>query len=160
MGRGRPGEQLNHNTELLGAAHGHVMKTTPPSPLLPPPPYSPYTAATQPLLGWYRFHNIFDLATTPIPDPPPLTPSTSGNSNPGKTNPPSFCPHPHFTYTTFYIKTHSCSPKPRLLSPLQEWRDWRMVPWGPLMGGSPMSPVDFKKCQCPLSLSFRFSCRF
>ena len=30
---------------------------------------------------------------------------------------------------------------------------------GPLMVGSPMSPVDSKKWQCPLSLYFRFSCR-
>ena len=31
---------------------------------------------------------------------------------------------------------------------------------GPLMGGSPISPVYFKKWQCPLSLFFKFSCRF
>ena len=31
---------------------------------------------------------------------------------------------------------------------------------GALDEGSPMSPIDFKKWQCPLSLFFRFSCRF
>ena len=30
---------------------------------------------------------------------------------------------------------------------------------GALDGGSPLSPVDFKKWQCPLSLFFRFSSR-
>ena len=31
---------------------------------------------------------------------------------------------------------------------------------GALDGGSPMSPVDFKKWQCLLSLSFKCPCRF
>ena len=31
---------------------------------------------------------------------------------------------------------------------------------GALDGGPPVSPVDFKKWQCPLSLFFKFSCRF
>ena len=31
---------------------------------------------------------------------------------------------------------------------------------GPLIGGPPVSPVDFKKWQCPLSLFLKCPCRF
>ena len=34
------------------------------------------------------------------------------------------------------------------------------LPLGHLMGAPPVSPVDFKKLQCPLSLFLKFPCRF
>ena len=35
-----------------------------------------------------------------------------------------------------------------------------LASYGALDGGSPVSPVDFKKWQCPLSLFLKFPCRF
>ena len=53
---------------------------------------------------------------------------------------------------TQYIRTErSFSLRPRRMTSVEVLRDKRE---GALDGGSPMSPVDFKKWQCPLSLFF------